>query len=271
MSLKRVDKKTAIITGGAQGIGFACAKLLHDEGAFVFISDVNQTKGIEAAKAIGNRCEFFLQDVSSEQGWDALFKAVIQKAGRVDILVNNAGISGLSEGFGPQDPEHLSLKDWKKVQAINAEGTFLGCKYAIMHMKNHGGSIINMCSRSANVGIPTMSAYAASKATIRNHTKSVALYCCEQGYPIRCNSVHPAAIKTPFWDPMFQKDLKKEQSTREQIPMGHMGEPIDVAYAVIYLASDESKFVTGAELLVDGGILAGSAAPPGIIHSKENI
>ena len=270
----RVDQKIAIVTGAAQGIGFATAKLLADEGAFVFLTDVHLAKGLEAQEKIGeHRSYFFEQDVSKEEGWIQLFDLVLHQKKRIDILVNNAGITGMAEGFGPQDPENASLNSWKKVHAVNAEGTFLGCKYAIIHMKNHGGSIVNISSRSGNVGLGSMAAYASSKAMVRNHTKSVALWCCSNRYPIRCNSVHPAAIDTPLWDPIVSGPTKKQKIEKmiREIPMGHMGEPEDVAYAVLYLASEESKFVTGAELLVDGGILAGSAASPGAIHPKENI
>jgi NAD(P)-dependent dehydrogenase (short-subunit alcohol dehydrogenase family) len=173
---------------------------------------------------------------------------------------------GLSGQLGPQDPEHTSLASWHYIHAINLEGVFLGCKYAIRLMKaGRGGSIINMSSRSGMVGVPNAVAYASSKAAIRNHTKSVALYCAEKNYSIRCNSIHPAAILTPLWDPILGEEQHKETAIAKMtqyIPLKRMGEPIDVAYAALYLASDEASFVTGTELVVDGGILAGSAATP---------
>ena len=133
-------------------------------------------------------------------------------------------------------------------------------------MKNHGGSIINMSSRSGIVGIPRAAAYASSKAAVRNHTKTVALYCVEEGYPIRCNSIHPAAILTPMWEPMLGNDAAQRQQAIQaianDIPLKAMGKPIDVAYAAVYLGSDESQYITGIELNIDGGILAGSAASP---------
>lgn len=141
----------------------------------------------------------------------------------------------------------------------------LGCKYSIKLMKENGGSIINISSRSGFVGIPGAVAYASSKASVRNHTKSVALYCAEHGYKIRCNSIHPAAIMTPMWDEMLGEGEQRNQIIEEiesGIPMGHFGEPLDVAYGILYLASDESKYVTGIELTIDGGILAGSEAKP---------
>jgi NAD(P)-dependent dehydrogenase (short-subunit alcohol dehydrogenase family) len=195
----------------------------------------------------------------------------MQKFGRLDILVNNAGITGFQEGFGPQDPEHGSLKSWREVHAVNAEGTFLGCKYAMQAMKkNKKASIINISSRSGLVGIPGAAAYASSKAAIRNHTKTVALYCCQNGYNIRCNSIHPAAILTPMWDPMLGEGSEREKMMAlivKDVPMQKMGDVEDVANAALFLASDESKYITGTELTIDGGLLAGAGAPPA---KKEN-
>ncbi|NDD99247.1 glucose 1-dehydrogenase [bacterium] len=268
----RVQNKVAIVTGGKQGIGYAIAQVLIQEGAYVVVTDINNELGFKAVEKLpSGKALFIQQDVSKEADWENVFKKTISWKGRVDIVVNNAGISGLTKGFGPQDPEHTSLEDFKKIQAINTEGTFLGCRFAIENMKKNGGSIVNISSRSGNVGVPTMCAYAASKAAIRSMTKSVALWCCSQNYPIRCNSVHPAAIDTPFWDPMVegQSVEKNRQKIADEIPMGHMGEPNDVAYAVLYLASNESKFVTGAELMVDGGILASSGALPRVLETNQ--
>ncbi len=268
----RVQNKVAIVTGAKQGIGLAIAQVLIQEGAFVVMTDINAELGCKAVEKLpSGKALFVQQDVSKEADWENVFEKTLSWKGGVDIVVNNAGISGLTKGFGPQDPEHTSLEDFKKIQAVNTEGTFLGCRFAIQNMKKNGGTIINISSRSGNVGVPTMCAYAASKAAIRSMTKSVALWCCSQNYPIRCNSVHPAAIDTPFWDPMVQgEDVEKNrQQIANEIPMGHMGEPSDVAYAVLYLASNESKFVTGAELMVDGGILASSGALPRVIETSQ--
>ncbi len=270
----RVENKVAIVTGAQQGIGFKIAELLLQEGAFVVLTDIDETGGKKALEKLPQGQALFVRhDVSKEGDWQTVFEKTIEWKGQVDILVNNAGISGLTKGFRPQDPEHTTLEDYRKIQGVNAEGTFLGCRFAIQHMKKNGGSIVNIASRSANVGVPTMCAYAASKAAVRNLTKSVALWCCSQKYPIRCNSIHPAAIDTPFWDPMTsgENQEKKRKKIASEIPMGHMGEPLDVAWAVIYLASKESKFVTGSELIVDGGILAGSSAAPRIIVTKEDL
>ena len=261
----RVKGKVALVTGAAQGIGKSCVELLVKEGAFVILSDIQDQEGKKTAAEMGPAVAYRHLDVSREEEWEKTIGSILKEKGRLDIVVNNAGIMGFEKGMGPQDPENASLESWRKVQAINAEGVFLGCKHAIRAMKKSGGSIINISSRSGLVGIPDAAAYAASKAAVRNHTKSVALYCCQKGYPIRCNSIHPAAILTPLWDPMIgtgPERQKRLDQLAQGVPMHHMGAPEDVAYAVVYLASEESKFITGAELTIDGGILAGSASAP---------
>lgn len=262
--MSRVKGKIALITGAAKGIGKETAILLAKEGAEVIVTDCLKDEGQKVADQIGGI--FMALDVSDEKQWQKVIKRIKEKFGRIDILFNNAGIIGMNEELGPQDPEHMSLDAWHKVHKVNLDGVFLGCKYGISLMKGNGGSIINMSSRSGVVGIPTAAAYASSKAAVRNHTKSVALYCAAAGYNIRCNSLHPGAILTPLWDPMLGADGKERDKMIEQIgagvPLGHMGEPIDVAYSVLYLGSDESKYITGIEFTIDGGILAGSAAAP---------
>lgn len=262
--MARVRNKIAVITGGARGIGAETARLLIQEGATVILTDLLKHEGAITAEAIG--AQFHHLDVASEEGWKELADTLQKKYGRIDILFNNAGITGLNEELGPQDPEHTPLNAWQHIHHVNLDGVFLGCKYGIGLMKAGGGSIINMSSRSGMVGIPGAAAYASSKAAVRNHTKSVALYCATQGYNIRCNSVHPGAILTPLWEAMLGTDESTRKTMIETIsagiPLGHMGEPLDVAYAVLYFASDESKYITGSELTLDGGILAGSASSP---------
>ena len=263
-SVERLKNKIALITGASRGLGAATARLFVQEGAKVILTDVLDDEGQILADEIG--ASYYHLDVSVEDEWDNLFTTILKKYKRLDVLVNNAGVIGLGDGFGPQDPENASLSSWHQVHGINLDGVFLGCKCAIKSMKQRGGSIINMSSRSGIVGLPGAAAYASSKAAIRNHTKTVALYCAEQNYHIRCNSLHPGAVLTDIWEPMLGGDDKtraKNQTKLESgIPLGHMGEPIDVAYAAVYLASDESKYMTGSELILDGGILAGSAARP---------
>lgn len=262
--MKRVNNKIALITGASRGIGAATARLLSEQGATVILSDILDEEGQALAKEIG--ADYFHLDVAEESEWEKLTDQIHKKFGRLDILFNNAGVIGLDEALGSQNPEQTSLATWHAVHKINLDGVFLGCKYGIALMKAQGGSIINMSSRSGVVGIPTACAYASSKAAVRNHTKSVALYCASAGYNIRCNSLHPGAILTPLWEPMLGASEEQRQKSIEMIgegvPLGHMGEPIDVAYAVLYLGSDESKYLTGIELTIDGGILAGSSAAP---------
>jgi 3(or 17)beta-hydroxysteroid dehydrogenase len=262
VTCKRLEGKVALITGAAQGIGKSIAEVFAREGAQVVVTDVNDALGQAVAKEINGT--YLHLDVRDEDEWQKVIGDTVQRYGKLTTLVNNAGITGFQEGFGPQDPEHASLKSWRAVTAVNLDGTFLGCKHAIQVMKQFSDcSIINISSRSGLVGIPGAAAYAATKAAVRNHTKSVALYCCEHGYDIRCNSLHPAAILTPLWDPMLgtgqARDVKIAEIAKD-IPMQRMGMPEDVAYAALFLASDESKYITGIELTIDGGLLAGASA-----------
>jgi NAD(P)-dependent dehydrogenase (short-subunit alcohol dehydrogenase family) len=262
--MKRLEGKVVLVTGAARGIGKEIAAVFAHEGAKVVVSDILDAEGHVVANAIHSL--YMHLDVSKEEEWKQAISAIVQKFGKLDILVNNAGIIGMEAEYGPQDPEHASLESWRHIHSVNSDGVFLGCKHAIQTMKRFpGGSIINISSRSGLVGIPGAAAYAASKAAVRNHTKTVALYCCQLGYDIRCNSIHPAAILTPLWDPMLGSGAERESNIERisrDIPMKKMGMPEDVAYAALFLASDESKYITGIELVIDGGILAGSSAAP---------
>jgi NAD(P)-dependent dehydrogenase (short-subunit alcohol dehydrogenase family) len=261
----RLSQKTALVTGAARGIGQAIARLFHREGATVILTDIRDEEGLAVAKAFGERAAYLHLDVSREADWIEAMQYICTRYGSPDILVNNAGITGFLESQGPFDAEHVDLDSWDLVHRVNCTGVMLGCKWGIRHMKESGGSIVNISSRSGLVGIPGAVAYASSKASVRNHTKSVALYCAEKGYGIRCNSIHPAAIMTPMWDAMLGTGEARNHMIRDieaGIPLGHFGQPEDVAYAALYLASDESRYVTGIELTVDGGILAGSEARP---------
>ncbi|MDQ2893184.1 MAG: SDR family oxidoreductase, partial [Pseudomonadota bacterium] len=249
------------ITGAARGIGRAIARRFHDEGAIVIATDIDGVAGGATAAEIG--CRFETLDVREEVDWLQLADTVPV----ADVVVNNAGVTGFETGRAPQDPEHASLADWREVHRVNLDGTFLGCRYAIRAMKGAGtGSIINISSRSGLVGIPGAAAYASSKAAIRNHSKTVALYCAQQGWKIRCNSIHPAAILTPIWEPMLGTGPDREakmQALVADTPLKRFGMPEEVAAIVIMLASDEATYVTGTEVNIDGGLLAGSAASPG--------
>ncbi|HEX9164928.1 MAG TPA: glucose 1-dehydrogenase [Gemmatimonadales bacterium] len=261
----RMEGKIALVTGAARGIGRGIAERFAAEGARVIVTDIQEAEGAAVAFGLGERAIWRRLDVRDESQWEATAAWARQTFGRLDVLVNNAGITGFEEGFTPHDPEHASLAAWHAVLATNLDGVFLGCKHAIPLMRADGGSIVNISSRSGLVGIPGAAAYAASKAAVRNHTKTVALYCAEQGLRIRCNSVHPAAILTPMWEPILGSG--PERATREaeytkDTPLRRFGTIEEVAALVVYLASDESGYTTGAEFVLDGGMLAGTAVPP---------
>ncbi|GAA4769077.1 glucose 1-dehydrogenase [Stakelama sediminis] len=259
--MNRLTGKTCIVTGAARGIGEAIARAFHAEGATVLVTDKDRETGTRTAEDIG--CTFHPLDVTREADWAALADSFPT----ADVVVNNAGITGFEDGPVAHDPEHAALEDWRAVHRVNLDGTFLGCRYAIGAMKAKGaGSIINISSRSGLVGIPLAAAYAASKAAVRNHSKSVALYCAQQGWKIRCNSIHPAAILTPIWEPMLGTGEDREDRMAALVadtPLKRFGTPEEVAAVAVMLASDEATYVTGAEFNIDGGLLAGSAAAPG--------
>lgn len=264
--MRRLDGKITLITGAARGIGLATARAFVHEGARVVVTDIRDDAGAREAAALGPSASYRRLDVREEDDWRAVTDAVVETHGRLDVLVNNAGITGFEDGFVPHDPEHAALDAWRAVMATNLDGVFLGCKHAIRAMRQTGaGSIVNISSRSGLVGIPAAAAYAASKAGVRNHTKSVALYCAEQGLSVRCNSVHPAAIMTPMWEAMLGTGpdrAAREQAMVKDTPLRRFGTVDEVAQLVVHLASDESAYTTGAEFVIDGGLLAGAAAAP---------
>lgn len=246
-----------MVTGGAMGIGQACAELLAAEGAAVAVTDrdtATGTKVVDALVALGRRAIFIEHDVSREDHWQSAVDVVVKTFGRLDIVVNNAGVGW----FG--DVEHTTIDDWHRLLSVNLDGVFLGIKHAVPAMRAAGGgSIINISSIEGLIGDPALAAYNASKGAVRLLTKSAALYCARGGTKIRVNSVHPGYI----WTPMVRHALESSANPDERRrtleglhPVGHLGEPNDVAYGVLYLASDESTFVTGSELVIDGGYTA---------------
>lgn len=259
--MPKLQNKSALITGGARGIGEAIARCFANEGASVIIGDIDAENGKRIAAEIGGI--YVNLNVANETDWH---KLAIEHPS-IDIVVNNAGITGFEDSPGPHDPEHASLEEWRRVHAVNLDGTFLGCRYAIKAMRAKGaGSIINMSSRSGIVGIPGAAAYASSKAAIRNHTKSVALYCAQQGLNIRCNSIHPAAILTPMWEALIGDGPDREKRKAAMVadtPLKRFGTVEEVAAIALLLASDEATYMTGSEVHLDGGLLAGSSASPG--------
>ncbi len=251
----RLEGKRCVVTGGAKGIGRAIVEAFIAEGGHVVLADID-LEGKRISASLG--CDFQPLDVRDEASWLDLAAHVPQ----VDVVVNNAGITGLELGNVPHDPEHASLADWRAVHQVNLDGVFLGCRYAIRAMKAQGeGSIINLSSCAGQVGVPDAAAYAASKAAIRNHSKSVALYCARQGWRIRCNSVHPGAILTPMWDAALGNGEAREANIQAAVadtPLRRFGRPDEVAALAVMLASDEATFITGSEFNIDGGLLAGA-------------
>jgi NAD(P)-dependent dehydrogenase (short-subunit alcohol dehydrogenase family) len=269
MKTPRLEGKIALVTGAARGIGEAIARAFVDNGATVYVTDLNDSLGEAVAASLGEHAIYAHLDVREESHWRAVTTRILAERGALHVVVNNAGITGFEEGIVPHDPEHATLADWHQVHRTNLDGVFLGCKYAIQTLRKSGGhgSIINISSRSGVVGIPGAAAYASSKAAVRNHTKTVALYCAEQGLNIRCNSLHPAAILTPMWDAVLGTGADRDARMREfasDCPLRRFGTPEEVAAVAVLLAADESSYMTGAELHVDGGILAGSAATPAV-------
>jgi 3(or 17)beta-hydroxysteroid dehydrogenase len=263
--MDRVKGKVAIITGGAGDLGKATALLLSKEGAKVVITDVDDIKGKEVVEDIrreGGKAIFLNHDVTSEQGWKQVIEKTLSEFGRLDVLVNNAGV------FLRKFVEDISLEEWRWVMSINLDGVFLGTKHAIGAMKRSGGgSIINISSVAGLVGmVADTSAYAASKGAVRLFTKACAVQCSKAGhdYNVRVNSLHPGFILTPMLEKVFQTEVESTGRSYEEVrmareewaPMGRLGTPEDIAYGVLYLASDDSKYMTGAELVIDGGYTA---------------
>ena len=252
----RVQDKVAIITGAALGIGEATAHLLAREGARVVLTDIKDREGEAVAQRIrdaGGEALYLRHDVAEEADWETVVRETLTRFGRLDVLVNNAGVADACP------PDEETLEHWRWLMSINVEGVFLGTKHAIRAMKGKqptGGSIINLSSIAGMVGVLDLGAYCASKGGVRLYTKSVALYCAKNRLNIRVNSIHPGYIWTPMVEHYLAQhgDVEEGRKAADGLhPVGHMGEPDDIAYGVLYLASDESKFMTGAELVIDGG------------------
>lgn len=248
----RLDGKVAIVTGGTLGIGLAIADKFVEEGAKVMITGRHADVGEKAVKEIGSSdvIQFFQHDASDEDGWTKLFDKTEAEFGPVTTVVNNAGIA-VNKSI-----ENTTTEEWRQLLSVNLDGVFFGTRLGIQRMKNKhlGASIINMSSIEGFIGDPNLGAYNASKGAVRIMSKSAALDCALKDYDVRVNTVHPGYIKTPLVDDL--PGAEEAMSARTKTPMGHIGEPNDIAYICVYLASDESKFATGSEFVVDGGYTA---------------
>ena len=258
----RVEGKVALVTGGASGIGRGCAELLAREGATVVITDLQDDLGREVAVGAGGRVLYLHQDTTDEDQWISVIAEIRKRLGRLDILVNNAGIA-----IGGPITDY-SLADWRKQQAVNVEGVFLGIKHSLPLMREcGGGSIINMSSVAGMKGSANMSGYCATKGAVRLMTKSVAMECAQARDGVRVNSVHPGIIDTPIWDGITRsiggeggnaapaRTMTVDDIAALAAPLGMKGFPADIAAGVLYLASEESRYVTGIELVIDGGMI----------------
>ncbi|MFP3944993.1 MAG: SDR family oxidoreductase [Alphaproteobacteria bacterium] len=255
--MARMSGKIALITGGAQGLGAAIAQAFVREGAKVAVTDINAEGASACAGALNAQVPgaalALAHDVTSPDQWQDVLARTEDHFGGLNVLVNNAGIGCT------RNVEEATLEEWRQTHAIDLDSVFYGCKYALPVMRKHApGAIVNVSSIAGLIAGHNMAPYNSAKAAVWMLTKSIALHCAKRGYNIRCNSVHPTFIKTPILDPLVES-LGEEQAFAKlsrQVPLGTLGDPEDVAYAALFLASDESKFITGAELKIDGGISA---------------
>ena len=266
----QVQGKVALVTGGASGIGAACSELLAREGASVAVTDVDELRGPEVVAGIkkaGGEAAFWHHDVTSEPRWIEVVAEVMKRYGRLDVLVSNAGI-----GIGVPSITEMSLEDWRRQTAINLDGVFLSVKHCLPAMrKTPGGSVIMMSSLAGLRGSANLSGYCATKGGVRLFAKAIAMECATFGDGIRVNSVHPGIIDTPIWGkiptgatgaPRQNAPIDPEERAKFATPLARAGHAMDIAKGVLYLASDASSYVTGTELVIDGGMNAGGVVRP---------
>jgi NAD(P)-dependent dehydrogenase (short-subunit alcohol dehydrogenase family) len=262
----QVPGKVALVTGGASGIGAACAELLAREGASVTVTDIDELRGsdlVAGIKKAGREAIFLPQDVTSEERWVEVVADVTKRYGRLDILVSNAGI-----GISVPSITEMSLQDWRRQTAVNLDGVFLSVKHCLPVMRRTGGgSIILMSSLAGLRGSPGLAGYCATKGGVRLFAKAIAMECASVGDSIRVNSVHPGIIDTPIWGKIPTEAGGRGQNApidpgeiaKLATPLGRAGHAEEIAGGVLYLASDASRYVTGTELVIDGGMNAGGA------------
>jgi NAD(P)-dependent dehydrogenase (short-subunit alcohol dehydrogenase family) len=263
----QVAGKVALVTGGASGIGEAVCELLAREGASVAVTDVDDLRGPELVARIknsGGEASFWHQDVTSEERWSDVVTEVVARYGRLDILVSNAGI-----GIGVPSITQMTLEDWRRQTAINLDGVFLSVKHSLPAMRKagRGGSIILMSSLAGLRGAASLAGYCATKGGVRLFAKAIAMECASFGDGVRVNSVHPGIIDTPIWSKIptgasahgQNAPIDPEERAKLATPLGRAGHAMEIAQGVLYLASDASSYVTGMELVIDGGMNAGGA------------
>lgn len=255
----RVQDKVALVTGGTGGIGQAIALRLGEEGARVVLSDIDPAladAALAKLTAAGIDARFVQHDVRDEASWQAAVAQTLEHFGRLDVLVNNAGVAGPP----PDSFEAITLEEWRRIMSVNLDGVFLGMRQAVIAMKETGGgSIVNIGSVAAYIGTPGGAAYGSSKGGVRTLTKQAAVACARKGYKIRINAIHPCYIWTPLAEKAATARWGAEQAAqgmRDLHPFQCLGEPDDVAYTVLFLASDESRLVNGADIVVDGALLS---------------
>lgn len=250
----RLDGKVALVTGAASGLGKADCEAFVAEGATVFVSDINAEGAKAVARALGDKAIAVAHDVAREEDWLRVYAEIDARFGRLDILVNNAGIVLVA------DPEETTLDQYERVMRVMSTSVFLGCKHGIpLLAKASAGSIINMSSIASHLGYPPFFAYSAAKGAVRSMSKSIAVHCQDKGYPIRCNTVHPSSIETPMIQSAEGRSGQEKAIADGVLPAGATGSPRDVANLLVFLASDESRFLTGGEYIVDNGLSIRSA------------
>jgi NAD(P)-dependent dehydrogenase (short-subunit alcohol dehydrogenase family) len=248
---ERLKNKVGLITGAAQGLGKEMAKIMISQGATIVITDINEKSLVETAEELS--CKHMVMDVTIEDQWKNVISNIEKDIGSLNILVNNAGIGGGG------DVESTDLESWHLVHSVNLDSVFLGCKFSLPLMRKSGnGSIINISSMSGIVASHNMSAYNSSKAAVRHLSKSIALHCAKSTNLVRCNSIHPVFTRTAMVQSMIDAAPERniEEKLVQQIPLRKLAEPRDIANAALFLASDESSFITGTELVIDGGLSA---------------
>ena len=246
--MNRLDGKIAIITGASKGLGEADSRLFIKEGAKVIMTDIDKEAGLALAEELGDNAEFIYQDVRDEQEWKNLINDVVARHGGLDVLVNNAGV------VKPGTIESQTLEEYDFIMDVSARATFMGCKYAIPAMTaSGGGSIINMASIASIQSISRVAAYAAAKGAIQALTINIAGHCGENQLDVRCNCLNPSSIDTPMVQNIRAQFMQDPDEAAKLAPKGEIGEPNDVAHAVVFLASDESKFINGVSIPLDYG------------------